>query len=166
MSALILVSNPLYEGVDYSAYFGLLLLTTLAWAIVVEHYDLSHVDYLVPSRNATRRALVASIATYVVATGATFFYRTVSFSRLFVVFSGVALFILVFATQAAFRVYLESLRRRGENCSRLLVIGADEYASRTVRSLLRVDGDPLQRGGVRSITWTDPIPSLHPPAGI
>jgi drug/metabolite transporter superfamily protein YnfA len=77
------------EGVDYPAYFGLLLLTTLAWTIVVEHYDLSRVDYLVPSRTATWRALVASTATYLVATGTTFFYRTVSFSRLFVVLSGV-----------------------------------------------------------------------------
>jgi Undecaprenyl-phosphate glucose phosphotransferase len=149
-------------GVDYSAYFGLLLLTTLAWAIVVEHYDLSRVDYLVPSRNATRRALVASTATYLVATGATFFYRAVSFSRLFVVFSGVALFILAFATQAAFRVYLESLRRRGENCSRLLVIGADEYASRTVRSLLESTVIPCSVVGFVRLPGQTPSPACTP----
>ena len=123
--------------VDAAAYFGLLLLMALAWAVVVEHFDLARADHLLPVGSAVRRAFLASAAAYTATTGATFFYRHVSFSRLFVVLSGVALFLLLVATQAAFRTYLESLRRKGENCSRLLVVGADEYASQAVRSLLR-----------------------------
>lgn len=123
--------------VDPAAYFGLLLLMVLAWVVVVEHFDLARVDHLSPPGAATRRALVASAAAYTATIGATFFYRHVSFSRLFVVLSAVALFLLLLATQAAFRAYLRSLRRRGENCARLLVVGADEYANQAVHSLLQ-----------------------------
>jgi len=56
------------EGVDPAAYFGLLLLAVLAWAVVVEHFDLSRVDRLFPQRDATRRALMASAAGYTVTT--------------------------------------------------------------------------------------------------
>ena len=136
-SGLIPVSPINGVDVDPAAYFGLLLLAVLAWSMVVEHFDLSRVDHLFPQRDATRRAFLASTAGYTVTTGATFFYRHVSFSRLFVVFSGVALFLLVIGTQAAFRAYLSSMRRKGEKCSRLLVVGADEYADRAVRSLLQ-----------------------------
>jgi hypothetical protein len=36
------------EGVEPTANFGLLLLTVLAWAVVVEHFDLSQVGDLFP----------------------------------------------------------------------------------------------------------------------
>jgi Undecaprenyl-phosphate glucose phosphotransferase len=150
------------EGVDYPAYFGLLLLTTFAWAIVVEYFDLSRVDHLLPTGNATRRAVVASAAAYTVTTGATFFYRNVSFSRLFVVFSAVALFLLVIATQEAFRAYLESLRRKGENCSRLLVVGADEYADQAVRSLLQSMVIPCSVAGFFRLPGQTPSPACSP----
>jgi len=127
--------DPRY--IDPTPYFGLLLLAALAWAVVVEHFDLSRVDRLFPARDATRTALVASATAYTAVTAASFFYRNVSFSRLFVVISGVALFFLLIATQHVFRTYLNNMRQRGEKCSRLLVIGADEYAERALHSLLQ-----------------------------
>jgi Undecaprenyl-phosphate glucose phosphotransferase len=148
--------------VDPAAYFGLLLLTVLAWAVVVEHFDLSRADHLFPVRDATRRAFVASAAAYTVATAASFFYRNVSFSRLFVVFSGVALFFLVIATQAAFRAYLDSLRRKGENCSRLLVIGADTYAEQAVQSLLQSMVIPCSVAGFVRLPEQTPSPACSP----
>jgi Undecaprenyl-phosphate glucose phosphotransferase len=150
------------QGVDPAAYFGLLLLTVLAWAVVVEHFDLSRVDHLLPKRDATRRALLASGAAFTVATGATFFYRHVSFSRLFVVFSGVALFLIVVATQAAFRTYLASLQRKGEKCSRLLVVGADEYADQAVRSLLQSMVIPCSVAGFVRLPGQTPSPACSP----
>jgi Undecaprenyl-phosphate glucose phosphotransferase len=148
--------------IDPAAYFGLLLLAVLAWAVVVEHFDLSRVDHLFPARDATRRALVASAAAYTVAAAASFFYRNVSFSRLFVVFSGVALFFLVIATQAAFRAYLDSLRRRGENCSRLLVVGADEYAEQALHSLLQSMVIPCSVAGFVRLPGQTPSPACNP----
>jgi Undecaprenyl-phosphate glucose phosphotransferase len=136
-SGLIPLTPRAGTDVDPAAYFGLLLLMVLAWVVVVEHFDLARLDHLSPPGAAARRAFVASVAAYTATIGATFFYRHVSFSRLFVVLSAVALFLLLLATQAAFRAYLRSLRRRGENCARLLVVGADEYASQAIRSLLQ-----------------------------
>jgi len=153
---------PVGEGVDPAAYFGLLFLAVLAWAVVVEHFDLSRVDRLFPQRDATRRAFLASAAGYTVTTGATFFYRHVSFSRLFVVFSGMALFLLVIATQAAFRTYLSSLRRKGEKCSRLLVVGADDYADRAVRSLLQSMLLPCSVTGFVRLPGQTPSPACSP----
>ena len=117
-------------------YFGLLLLAVLAWSVVVEHFDLARVDRLFPARDAARRAFMASGAAYTAVTAASFFYRNFSFSRLFVVYSGVLLLFLVIATQAAFRAYLDNLRRKGEGCSRLLVVGADEYAEQALHTFL------------------------------
>jgi Undecaprenyl-phosphate glucose phosphotransferase len=150
------------EGVDPAAYFGLLLLAVLAWAVVVEHFDLSRVDHLFPLPDANRRAFVASAAAYTVTTGATFFYRHVSFSRLFVVFSGVSLFLLIIATQAAFRAHLHSLRRKGENCSRLLVVGADEYADQALRSLLQSMVIPCSVAGFVRLAGQTPSPACIP----
>ena len=161
-SGLIPVSPVTGVDVDPAAYFGLLLLMVLAWAVVVEYFDLSRVDHLLPTRDATRRALVVSAAGYTVTTGATFFYRHVSFSRLFVVFSGVALFFLVIATQAAFRAYLASLRRKGENCSRLLVVGADEYADQAVRSLLQSMVIPCSVAGFVRLPGQTPSQACSP----
>jgi Undecaprenyl-phosphate glucose phosphotransferase len=162
VSDLVPVSPGSGEGVDPAAYFGLLLLMVLAWAVVVEYSDLSRVDHLLPTRDATRRAVLASAAAYTVTTGATFFYRHVTFSRLFVVFSGVALLLLVIATQAAFRAYLASLRRKGENCSRLLVVGADEYADQAVRSLLQSVVIPCSVAGFVRLPGQTPSPACSP----
>ncbi len=43
---------------DGAAYFGLLLLAVLAWAVVVEHFDLSRLDRLSPAHDATRGARI------------------------------------------------------------------------------------------------------------
>jgi len=150
------------EGVDPAAYFGLLLLTALAWAVVVEYFELSRVDRLFTMRDATRRAFMASAASYTVATAATFFYRNVSFSRLFVVFSAVALFMVVLVTQAAFRAYLSRLRKKGEKCSHLLVVGADEYAGRAIRSLLQSMLVPCSVAGFVRLPGQAPSPACSP----
>ena len=148
--------------IDPTPYFGLLLLAVLAWAVVVEHFDLSRVDHLFPARDATRNALVASATAYTAVTAASFFYRNVSFSRLFVVISGVALFFLIVATQQVFRAYLNNLRQRGEKCSRLLVIGADEYAERALHSLLQTMVIPCSVEGFVLLPGQTPCPACKP----
>ncbi len=148
--------------VDPHGYFGLLLLAVLAWSVVVEHFDLSRVEGLFPARDAARRALFASATAYTAVTAASFFYRNFSFSRLFVVYSGVLLFLLDIATQAAFRAYLDSLRRKGENCSRLLVVGADEYAERALHSFLRSMVIPCSVEGFVRLPGQTPCPGCKP----
>jgi Undecaprenyl-phosphate glucose phosphotransferase len=154
------------EGVSYWDYFGFLLLTTLVWVIIVEHYNLARVDFLLPVQAAARRAFWACGVAYVAATGATFFYRSASFSRLFVVFSGIALFTMVLVVQQAFRSLLGRVKRNGKRYSRIAIIGADDYAERAARSLaaalampslvvafVRLPGQEATTSGSSVIEW-------------
>jgi len=150
------------QEIDPHGYFGLLLLAVLAWAVVVEHFDLSRLDRLFPARDAARRAFLASGAAHTAVTAASFFYRNFSFSRLFVVYSGVLLFFLVVAAQAAFRAYLNSLRRKGENCSRLLVVGADEYAAQALNSFLQSMVIPCSVEGFVRLPGQTACPGCRP----
>src|SRR5205807_3467960 len=68
--------------------------------------------------------------------GATFFYRSASFSRAFVALSAVALLLLVALTQGLFRLALERARSEGVNVARILVIGADPFAVRAARLMM------------------------------
>jgi len=123
------------EGIKYADYFGLLFLTTLVWAMAVEYYGLSRVEKLFPALTSARQAFWACLVTYVAITGATFFYRSASFSRLFVVFSATALFLMMLGTQQTFRDLLMRVQRGGKEYSRVLMVGADEFADRAARAL-------------------------------
>jgi Undecaprenyl-phosphate glucose phosphotransferase len=119
--------------VDARDYFGLLFFATLVWAVVLEHTGLVRFDLLFAARPSGWVAFRACFATYVAVMGATFFYRSASFSRAFVAISAVALLLLVVLTQRLFRLVLEEARRKGTNASRILVIGADPFAVRAAR---------------------------------
>jgi Undecaprenyl-phosphate glucose phosphotransferase len=121
--------------IDSADYFGLLLFTTIVWAVVIDQFGLSHFDVFFASRNSARSALVACAATYVAVFGATFFYRSASFSRLFVGLSAAVLFLVVVLSQRVFRALLGRALQKPHNRTRILIIGADEFASLTARSL-------------------------------
>jgi Undecaprenyl-phosphate glucose phosphotransferase len=114
--------------VDPWDYFGLLFFTTVVWSVVLDQSGLARFDILFAARSCTWAALRACAVTYVAVTGATFFYRSASFSRLFVALSGVALFLLTVLSQQGARILLERARRQGKNCARILMIGADTFA--------------------------------------
>lgn len=129
---------PLREAIpDPSDYFGLLLFTTVVWAIVLEQFGLNRFDLLFAVRSSAKTAFWACVATYVAVTGLTFFYRSASFSRLFVAISACALFLLVVLAQHMFRALLKRARRQGNNCTPVLIIGADQFAARAARAVLR-----------------------------
>ncbi len=140
MAAFLRFRSGLFPALDqtiaYADYFGLLLFTTITWAIIVEHYDLGNVELMGDSPTATIRAFLACFLAYVTVTGATFFYRAASFSRLFVVFSALAMLVLTIGIQQGFRALLHRMHRDGRMHSRILMVGADEYAERTAQSLL------------------------------
>jgi Undecaprenyl-phosphate glucose phosphotransferase len=127
---------PLVDGgVDPADYFGLLLFTTIVWAVMVDQFRLSHFDVLFSLRNSVRNAVGACACTYVAVLGATFFYRSSSFSRLFVAISAVVLLISAMLSQQFFRALMDRTRRNGDHHIRVLVVGADEFAERTARIL-------------------------------
>jgi len=132
-SGLIPLNNP---DADPSDYFGLLFFTTLVWSVVVDHFGIARIDVLYSARRFTWDAIRACSITYVAVVGATFFYRSSSFSRLFVSISAVLLFLLVLLVDWGFRRILDRARHNPNNLARILIIGADEFAERSARLVL------------------------------
>src|SRR5262245_65425975 len=110
---------------DLRAYLVLLVFTTVAWAFVSNHFGLFRPQRIFAAGGKTRKIAAACAITYILTVVATFFYRETQFSRLFVVLSGIVLFLLTIGCQVVFRFVLDGLRRRGKPCLRILIIGAD-----------------------------------------
>ena len=132
---------PHYSAdVDSRSYFALLLLTTILWAIVSEHFGLTSIEnhFLVSPKS--RRVLNACLVTLVAVLAATFFYRDITFSRLFIWMSGVNLFVLTLFVQAIFARAWVRTRSRQNPGFQVLIVGADDFAAKVARSL---SSDPI-----------------------
>ena len=129
------VLRPQVADVDPGPYFGLLLLTTIVWSILLQHFGLSEVESLFAAGGKTRKLFSACAATYVSVMAVTFFYRGIAFSRLFVLLGGVALFGLTGLARLMFRVALIRGCQNGSRV-RILLVGADRHAQQAAQSLL------------------------------
>jgi Undecaprenyl-phosphate glucose phosphotransferase len=118
------------------SYWGILLLTTIVWAIAAEESGLWNVEQLYAPGGKTRRLLEALAFTYAAVMAGGFLYRQASYSRLVIAISAIALFVLATITRIAFRVFLEVLRKDGRNEVKILVVGTDRFARRVGTSLL------------------------------
>jgi len=130
----VLLSRTSPQGLP--SYWGVLLVTTIVWAIVAEESGLWDVEHLYSPGGKSRRLLEALGFTYAVVMTCGFFYRDASYSRLVIGISAVTLFVLATIARIVFRVFLEHLRKRGRSEVRILVVGTDRFASRVAMSLL------------------------------
>src|SRR5215471_17248075 len=122
---------PRYSAdADPFPYFGLLLLTTVVWAISSEHYQLTTMDVSLRVGGAMQRATLACTFTYAGVLSATFFYREATFSRLFVWISALNIFLLAVLIPKLFRWLWEGQLVARTPAAVLLVVGADEFAAR------------------------------------
>ena len=76
------------------SYWGIVLLTTIIWAIAAEESGLWNVEQLYAPGGKSRRLLEALAFTYAVVMALGFLYRQASYSRLVIAISAVALFVL------------------------------------------------------------------------
>jgi len=118
------------------SYWGIVLLTTIVWAIVAEESGLWNVEQLYAPGGKSRRLLEAIAFTYAIVMAIGFLYRNASYSRLVVGMSALALFVLATATRVFSRVILGFLRKDGRNEVRILMVGTDRFARRVATSLL------------------------------
>src|SRR5579859_3434393 len=118
------------------SYWGILLLTTIVWAIAAEESGLWNVEQLYAPGGKSRRLLEALAFTYALVMAGGFLYRQASYSRLVIALSAGALFVLATIARILFRVFLEWLRRNGRNEVRILIVGTDRFARRVATSLL------------------------------
>jgi Undecaprenyl-phosphate glucose phosphotransferase len=132
---------PRYNSdADPSSYFGLLLLTTILWAIVVEHYELSSLENHFLAKGRIRRVLLACLATYVAVLAVTFFYRDTTFSRVFIWLSALSLFLLTMLIQAVFRRAWLNGAVQQKSGPKVLIVGADKFSVRVAELL---SSDPV-----------------------
>src|SRR5450432_4258171 len=117
------------------SYLGIVLLTTIVWAIAAEESGLWNVEQLYAPGGKSRRLLEALAFTYAVVTTVGFLYRQASYSRLVVGISAVTLFVLATAARILSRVLLEFLRKNGRNEVKILMVGTDRFARRVATSL-------------------------------
>lgn len=118
------------------SYWGIVLLTTIVWAIAAEESGLWSVQQLYAPGKKSRRLLEALAFTYAIVMALGFMYRQASYSRLVIAISAVALFFLATVARIVFRVTLEMLRNSGRNEVRILIVGTDRFARRVATSLL------------------------------
>ena len=124
------------EPAGLPSYWGIVLLTTIVWAIAAEESGLWNVEQLYAPGGKSRRLLEALAFTYAIVMALGFLYRQASYSRLVIAISAVALFVLATAARIISRVLLELLRKNGRNEVKILMVGTDRFARRVATSLL------------------------------
>ena len=118
------------------SYWGIVLLTTIVWAVAAEESGLWSVEQLYAPGGKSRRLLEALAFTYAIVMALGFLYRQASYSRLVIAISAVTLFVLATAARIISRVLLELLRKNGRNEVKILMVGTDRFARRVATSLL------------------------------
>src|ERR1700722_18994530 len=129
------------------SYWGILLLTTIVWAIAAEEAGLWNVEQLYAPGKKSLRLLEALAFTYAVVMAAGFLYRGASYSRTVIVISAGALFVLATISRIGFRVVLEFLRHRNGNEVRIPLVGTDRFAHRVAASLQNGEVLPCKIAG-------------------
>ena len=124
------------EPAGLPSYWGIVLLTTIVWAIAAEESGLWNVEQLYAPGGKSRRLLEALAFTYAVVMALGFLYRQASYSRLVIAISAVTLFALATTARILTRVLLELLRKHGRNEVKILMVGTDRFARRVATSLL------------------------------
>jgi Undecaprenyl-phosphate glucose phosphotransferase len=121
--------------IDLFAYVGLLLVASIMWALVIEHYEVCELEQIFASSGKTKRTLIACSMTYCGVLAAAFFYRHATFSRVFIFISAIFLFLLTTAMRLVFRVFLTWRNNGHGHYAKILMVGTDDFAHRVARSL-------------------------------
>jgi Undecaprenyl-phosphate glucose phosphotransferase len=120
-----------------SRYFQLLLVMVIVWALAAGHFGLDRVENLFAAKGKARRLFAACVFSYAVVMAVVLFNKGADYSRLFIALSAGTLFLLATATRVAFLVALDAKRRSGGGGVRILIVGTDEFARKSVHSLLQ-----------------------------
>jgi len=128
---------------DPASYLALLLLTTVLWAIAAEHYGVTSIESHLTERGKLRQIFLASLMTFAVVLSAVFFYRSTTFSRLYIWLSGFTLFVLTVLLHSLFPWFSALGRFRNKAPVQVLIVGADEFAGRIAASLLSDKASPI-----------------------
>jgi FlaA1/EpsC-like NDP-sugar epimerase len=134
-----LASMALARPVLYPAggHLTQILFGTLVWAFIAEHYRVTDFDELFRERTGARAASSASIATVFILLATLYFTRNAVFPRGLLICDVVLLLALTILVHAFFRILCRS-RAHFAKATRLLVVGADEFAHDAAARLQRL----------------------------
>jgi Undecaprenyl-phosphate glucose phosphotransferase len=127
-------------------HVGQILFGTFVWAFLAEHYGVTSFDELFRERTGARAAWSATLATFFVLMATLYFGRNSVFPRGLLISSLVVLLALTILLHAAFRI----LCRSGAHLARptrLLVVGADQFAQDAAARLKRLSFAPCEIAG-------------------
>ena len=127
----------------YAGHLSQILFGTFVWAFVAEIYHVTSFDELFRERTGARAAWSACIATSCVLLAILFFGRNVVLPRGLLVCAIAVLLILTVFVHAIFRIIWKS-RVHLARPSRLLIVGADEFARGAAARLRRLSFSPCE----------------------
>jgi Undecaprenyl-phosphate glucose phosphotransferase len=124
-------------------HFSQILFGTLVWAFVARHYRVTSFDELFRERTGARAAWSASIATTFILLATLFFSRNDIFPRGLLVCDLITLLALTILLHAVFRILYRSKAHLAKP-TRLLIVGADQFASDAATRLKRLSFAPCE----------------------
>jgi Undecaprenyl-phosphate glucose phosphotransferase len=122
------------------------LFGTLVWAFVSEHYRVTTFEELFRERTGARAATLAGTATAFVLLATLYFVRNAVFPRGLLVCDLFAILVLTILLHAVFRILYHSQASLAKP-TRLLVVGADEFAHNAAKRLQRLSYAPFEVAG-------------------
>lgn len=124
-------------GIVPKYYLILLMFTEVTWVSAANYYKVSSVADLFWEYTGIRAAFFACFATLLLQTALLAFVKPLVVSRVFIVISNAILFLSVVVTRNFFRLTSVS-SSWPRKCERILVVGTDQYARRSVNLLRRI----------------------------
>lgn len=158
-------------------HMDILVVSSIVWAVMAEHYRVTNVDELFRERTGVRNTWSAALATTLVLLGALYFMRDTIFPRALFVSVIAVLAVLTLVVHAFFRLLARTKLWPGRPVQ-LLVVGADQFAADAAVRLHGIAMAPCQVVGyVRlpgqevtvessAIFELDNLSELHPGRGI
>ena len=132
--------------VEMRSYAIFIVLVTALWAYVVERLALNRISTLLALRTGIITAAKASACCMVVALSILFFYRTISFARMFVVVGCLLLFAFSVFLIHLFRQVLHAADKFPNGRFSIAVVGADQHAMRVAHNLSKGDATRCKVG--------------------
>ncbi|MGA8311314.1 MAG: undecaprenyl-phosphate glucose phosphotransferase [Terriglobales bacterium] len=126
-----------HTPIETRSYINLVVLVTLLWALVVEHLGLDQIEILLKVQTGIRMAATATASCLTFALAALFFYRSISFARVFVVTGGILMFVLSFGMIHLFRWIIYVLKESTNGRFPIAILGADDLAVRVADHLAK-----------------------------
>jgi exopolysaccharide biosynthesis polyprenyl glycosylphosphotransferase len=128
---------PYVNNVVPQYYLILLLFTEFVWILAANYYKLSSVADLFWEYTGIRAAFLACFVTFCLQTALLVFVNQLIISRIFILLSNAILFLCVVATRNLSRLTSAS-SSWPRKCEKILVVGTDQYARRSVKLLRRI----------------------------